>query len=85
MSAKRIALEIDGLREIHAAASNNGNYATLCGLDGDDPGIGQQSGGTARPGEKINCHQCIGVWLAAKPYQTSSFDPSCLKAVKGER
>lgn len=39
------------------------DYATLCGLDGDDPGVGQ-SMETATPprGQKCNCPHCRAIW-----------------------
>ncbi len=74
---QRIVLTGSGEREIHAA-DTTGNYATLCGLDGEE-----NETGTLRKGERINCHQCIAIWLECKLYYVRDFDPCCLKSVKG--
>jgi hypothetical protein len=49
-----------------------GNWITLCGLDGDDPGLGQsivESGP-----EKITCKSCYEVWIACRAIKPSDFD-----------
>lgn len=53
---KYIAIICDGSRQIHASADPTGNYATLCGLDGNDPSdLVRQSAGPLKRGEKIDC------------------------------
>lgn len=48
------------------------DYATLCGLDGDDPAIGLYTLPTPK-GAKIDCEQCQAIWLLCKQFRSSSF------------
>jgi hypothetical protein len=72
--AGRVAVEIEGVRSVHAL-DPTGNYATLCGLDGDDPNISGQSipRSPATRGEKIDCPQCFATWTMARYYHRSDF------------
>lgn len=38
-----------------------GEYATLCGLDGEDEEIGQETVATAR-GAVVDCPDCTRIW-----------------------
>jgi hypothetical protein len=71
---KKVAIIHEGLRQIHAE-SHNANTATLCGLDGFDPGgkVDQASGGAVRRGEKIDCPECLAIWKTARGYRSSDF------------
>lgn len=70
----RVAVIQDGVRGIHAGDAT-GNYATLCGLDGDDPDQHvQQSMSIVKRGEKINCDQCRSIWSKARQYRISDFE-----------
>jgi hypothetical protein len=40
----------------------NGNFDTLCGLDGDDPLAGTFGTIAPKRGDKINCPQCKAIW-----------------------
>lgn len=64
------AVIVEGERHVHANGSNNGTYATLCGLDGDDR---EQSMDEVRPGEKITCAACRAIWVEAKRYRKTDF------------
>ncbi len=66
-----VAIEIDGKLTIHAD-DPTGNYATLCGCDGDDPIVGQIVAVVPR-GRKINCQHCYGIWLKSREYKASDF------------
>lgn len=74
--SEKVILTGSGEREIHVS-DTTGNYATLCGLDGEENEIG-----ILRKGEKINCHQCIAIWFKCKEYHVRDFDRECLKAVR---
>jgi hypothetical protein len=37
----------------------DGTYATLCGMDGDDPSCGQFTTGSSN---KVTCPHCINIW-----------------------
>lgn len=63
---KIIGVLIDGEASWHAANVGGGpDYATLCGIDPDDPGIGHM--GTVEPtrGQKITCQECFSAWRCA--------------------
>lgn len=49
----------------------DGNYATACGLDGDDPKTDQA--GASQTKEKINCLTCLQLWETAHGYKKSDF------------
>lgn len=68
-----VAVIVDGVREIHATHPS-GNYATLCGLDGDDATTGQQKD-TANRNEGISCIDCYAIWLQCRNYPPSAFIP----------
>jgi len=50
----------------------SGCYATLCGLDGNDPAVGQRLVDLPN-GAKVNCQQCKAIWAVAKKYKASDF------------
>lgn len=64
--SKFIAIDCDGLVEVHASGSGLGfGYATLCGLDGADPVAGQKPARLpAQP--KINCERCRALIVEAR-------------------
>ena len=69
--ANKTAVVVDGKRDVHAT-SQTGAYQTLCGLDGDDPTVGQTKS-RVLPGEKITCPDCKAMWLEAKRYRRGDF------------
>lgn len=72
MSQKIVCVEIDGILTTHMDSAD-GDYATMCGCDGDDIGIGQIPVETPF-GAKINCVQCWGIFLGIRKYKNSDFD-----------
>ncbi len=57
---------------IHHARGNAGSdYATLCGMDKDDPDIGQVEMPVTR--KTINCHQCYQCWEDCTIFKRSDF------------
>lgn len=67
---KYVAIESDGVVEVHA--EGDANYATLCGLDGDDPVVGQR-GAPLDIGARINCPHCIGAIRYARQFTEKDF------------
>lgn len=62
MSIKLVGIEVDGVVGWHVPGVGRPDYATLCGLDGNDPAIGQTGVVPAPRGIKINCPQCRTIW-----------------------
>lgn len=61
------AVEIEGVVDIHAT-DVTGTYATLCGLDGDDPECEQKT--VALPkNPRITCKTCLAIIKHAKSYK----------------
>ena len=65
-----IAIKCDGLTEVHADGRGLGiGFATLCGLDGADPDIGQETVPTPkRP--LIDCEHCRAIIVEARRWRT---------------
>ena len=70
--SKFVAILIDGEITIHADRAA-GNYDTLCGLDGNDPGIGHTAAECPK-GSKINCSDCWAIWQAAQGLRARDFE-----------
>ena len=68
-----VAIALEGKVEVHAPGL--GSYATLCGLDGDDPDAGQSPAELKR-GAKIDCKDCIGIITFAKQFGRRDFKPA---------
>lgn len=69
--SKFIAISCDGTIETHATSGElmAGSYATLCGLDGDDPAPNvKQKIVPLHNRPKIDCAQCIAMIRHAKKY-----------------
>ena len=75
MTSRFVAVEQDGVVEIHASGADaSGDYATLCGVDGNDDGAGvNQRPADLPPGAKINCPQCKQLILAARKFSRRDF------------
>ena len=70
----KVAIEIEGDLTVHIPGAS-GNYATLCGLDGNDDHEDVQQRTVELPsGSKINCKDCKAIWLVAKGYQSNDFE-----------
>ena len=59
--SKAVGVVIDGEASWHAPGVFD-DYATLCGIDANDPAIGHQ--GTVEPkrGQKVECRTCKTIW-----------------------
>lgn len=74
MSNKIPCIEIDGKLTTHMGSAD-GDYATLCGLDGDDQNWHVNQIPVETPiGAKINCVQCWDIFNTARKYKYSDFD-----------
>lgn len=62
MNKKIVGVILDGKETWHVVGVGGGDYATLCGMDGNDSVVGQT--GTIEPkrGQKIDCAQCKHIW-----------------------
>lgn len=73
LKSKFVAIEHDGEIGIHALPHGaDGGYATLCGMDGDDPGCGQRPAELPM-GAKIDCGQCKSIIRMARKYSEKDF------------
>ena len=68
---KFVAISQDGIVQVQGVPES-GNYATLCGMDGDDSVVGQ-SAAVLPPKPRIDCPQCFGVWSDAKRFGRRDF------------
>lgn len=51
------------------------DYATICGIDGDDPNGGQCGTVSGTTYQKIDCRQCKDIWEMCMKYKASNFKP----------
>lgn len=78
-SERFVIIENYGEQEAHAVSAV-GEYATLCGLDGDDETCGQKMIGAAAKA-KITCNDCAQIIQASWRYKRSDLHP--LRLAKG--
>lgn len=62
--ARVVAFMVDGAISTHADSAGLFNYATLCGLDGEENAVVP-----VMPGAVIDCPQCIALWKAWSKYR----------------
>ena len=72
--SKVVGVEIDGVTEWHIPGCGVSDYCTLCGIDGNDPKIGQTGVVRPPPGTKINCPQCTAIWSGLTQLRLSRRD-----------
>ena len=73
-----VAVEFNGIVEVHLPPIGAGAYATLCGMDGDDEWEGQKP--TVLPhGSKVTCPHCINIWRVARAYEPKNIDSKHLE------
>lgn len=71
--SKYVAILAGGRIGIHAHSSN-GNTATLCGMDGDDPHPAVDQKIVSVPANaKIDCEQCQSIILQSLKYSKHDF------------
>lgn len=68
----KVAIICDGVRQVHAI-DTTGNYATLCGLDGNDEFVRQMGADLEGDKDKIDCPQCWSIWVTATRYKRRDF------------
>jgi len=59
-----ISIKCAGTIKTHIIDSTD-NYATLCGMDGDDPHPGVDQRIMPATGVQVDCPQCVGIWKMA--------------------
>ena len=64
-----VGVQIDGVITTHLPNWNQ-SYATLCGLDGDDPRSGQNP---AAPGNKADCIDCRAIFDLCRKFRMTDF------------
>lgn len=64
MKLPSVGVSVDGEVAYHVPGVV-GDYATLCGLDSNDPSIGQYAAPTPK-GQKVNCTECETIWRSLK-------------------
>ena len=70
---KFVAVKSYGVVKIHLPHTN-GNYYTLCGMDGDDDSASVDQHIVSVPkGAKVNCDDCIAIWEICKDYSDKDF------------
>lgn len=52
--------------EWHVVSTAGGDYLTACGMDGNDPTVGQHGSVPPTRGAKVTCASCYGIWLGFK-------------------
>lgn len=66
-----VGVKVDGQVGIHIPGT--ANYATLCGMDGDDPALKQEPAIVPR-NAYINCPHCRAIWERAKMFKRTDFE-----------
>ena len=71
MEGRFAAVLLDDQLTIHLPHTD-GNYYTLCGLDGMDSEVGQAVADVPK-GAKVTCKECRYIWRLAKEYTAKDF------------
>lgn len=50
----------------HVVSVGGGDYTTLCGLDGNDPGADQFGTVAPKCGQRVTCAECIQIWFGVR-------------------
>ena len=77
-SDRYVAVSCEGVVGIHLPDAT-GNYATLCGVDGDDPAL-QMHMAEVPQNAKVDCRECKQIWDVARQFREADFAPR----LKGE-
>jgi len=73
MPKKMITISVFNEVDTHIIGIS-GDYATLCGMDGDDPDRGVQQLTLKETGGKITCRTCKQVWDTCRKIKPSMFN-----------
>ena len=73
-----VAVDVDGVVDTHIKHFS-GEYATLCGLDGDDThkSVNQRP---AMAGDKVTCYTCHAIYQQCTRFRASDFAVADTKA-----
>lgn len=68
-----VAVDVGGDVKVHLP-DTTGNYATLCGMDGDDPhsSVGQKMAELPKRA-KVDCVTCWNIWKLCRDYRAGDF------------
>lgn len=66
-----VTVDIDGEIQTHLPHPTE-NYATLCGLDGDDSDHNTRQS-IAEPGKQVDCQHCIAIFELCRRYRAKDF------------
>ena len=72
--SKAIGVYLDGELEWHMPSCGGPDNITFCGLDGDDPTIGQTMGPSPKRGQKITCGMCYTLFKNFKELKIRESD-----------
>ncbi len=75
---RRVETLIDGERLIHMVGCVT-DHDTACGIDMNDPEIGQCPENINNTVHLITCPACITIWKNAKKYRRDQFDEKAFK------
>lgn len=75
MRKQVVVVDVNGEIDSHMP-DWSGNYATLCGLDGDDPHRSVRQSMPKVRATVITCTACFRIWQVAKKYSVTDFSPS---------
>lgn len=70
IQTKLVTVRIDGKSEVHLPGYIS-DYATLCGLDGNDSNTNQRIEPTTT--HKVTCEHCKQIWEQARAFPRSVF------------
>jgi len=71
--SKYVAILTGGVVKVHLPHTN-GNYATLCGMDGDDPDpVVDQETVSVPKDAKVDCDDCIAIWSVCRQFTARDF------------
>lgn len=70
--ARIVGVRIGALTLGHLPDKAGSPYLTLCGLDGDDPEVGQYP--APEYTGKVTCRQCLAMWRVCTTFKLKDFD-----------
>ncbi len=73
-----VAIEFEGILEVHLPPVGAGAYATLCGIDGDDEWWGKKPAVLPQD-PKVTCAHCVSIWRVARAYEPKYIDTQHLE------
>ena len=66
-----IAISVDDVVDVHVAT--RGEYATICGMDGDDSAVGIKPASLPKEA-KITCAACFRIWDVCVDVKIADFE-----------